>query len=275
NTFERAAGEYDVYVRDAYGCERFVTETIILDPAPTLNPVPQQCFDGTLFNITLVGTTFNSIATYSIGGAFQSSPTFTITAAGSYTLTIRDANGCEATQPFVVEPTLLLDATLDLDLTCTANAEITLTPSGGAVTATYTYEVSFNGASYAVITGSPYTPNTAGSYIFRVTDSQGCTAVSNEIIVTTPTIPTLTLSSQINVSCNGLADGSIIVTAGNGITPYEYSIDGGTTWQPSNEFTGLAAGDYTIEVSDGKNCETTIDVTITEPTVLAITTVDV
>src|SRR5690606_21936093 len=147
--------------------------------------------------------------------------------------------------------------------------------SGGAVTATYTYEVSFNGASYAVITGSPYTPNAAGTYIFRVTDSQGCTAVSNEIIVTIPTIPTLTLSSQINVSCNGLSDGSVIVTAGNGIVPYEYSIDGGLTWQTSNEFTGLAAGDYTIEVKDGKNCGTTIDVKITEPLALEIATVDV
>src|SRR5690606_31091775 len=98
------------------------------------------------------------------------------------------------------------------DLTCTDDAVITLTPSGGAVTATYTYEVSFNGASYAVITGSPYTPNTAGSYIFRVTDSQGCTAVSNEIIVTTPVTPTLTFS-KIDVSCFGGSDGRIVVTA--------------------------------------------------------------
>src|SRR5690606_17680930 len=272
NTFERAAGEYDVYVRDAYGCERFDTETIILDPAPTLNPVPQQCFDGTLFNITLAGTTFNSIATYSIGGAFHSSPTFTITAAGSYTLTIRDANGCEATQPFVVEPPLLLDATLDLDLTCTDAAEITLTPSGGAVTVAYAYEVSNDaGISWTVIAGSTYMPTTAGAYIFRVTDDQGCQAISNEIIVTTPNIPVLTLSSQINVSCNGLADGSIIVAAGNGITPYEYSIDGGITWQLSNEFTGLAANTYTIQVRDDKNCPATIDVEITEPSVLVAT----
>src|SRR5690606_25573164 len=64
NTFERAAGEYDVYVRDAYGCEKFDTVTVVKDDEPTLAVVPQQCFVGTPLNITLTGTTFNSIATY-------------------------------------------------------------------------------------------------------------------------------------------------------------------------------------------------------------------
>src|SRR5690606_37406121 len=144
--------------------------------------VPQECFDGTPFDITLVGTTFNGVATYSIGGAFQSSPTFTITAADTYTLTIRDANGCEATQPFVVEPPLLLDSTLVLDLTCTDDAQITLSPSGG--TGIYdTFEVSIDGGGFSVIPGPTYNATVDGAYTFRVTDDQGCSALSNEIIV--------------------------------------------------------------------------------------------
>src|SRR5690606_13712553 len=108
NTFEHAAGEYAVYVRDAYGCEKFDTVTVVKDDEPTLAVVPQQCFVGTPFSITLVGTTFddaNGTATYNVtGGAFQSSPIFSITAAGTYTFIIKDANGCEETQTLVVEP---------------------------------------------------------------------------------------------------------------------------------------------------------------------------
>ncbi|MGC1631418.1 MAG: chromophore lyase, partial [Gelidibacter sp.] len=192
NTFELAAGIYDVYVRDAYGCEVFETKEITKDAEPTLNPVAQVCFDGTPFSITLDGTTFNGIATYSIGGTYQSSPDFTITAAGTYIISIKDANNCIAYEEFIVAPPLLLDAVLDLDLTCTVDGSISLTASGG--TGTYdTYEVSSDGGTtYTVITGTTYTATIEGTYIFKVTDSQGCEAVSNDIIVTPKTTPTLT-----------------------------------------------------------------------------------
>ncbi|EGV42056.1 T9SS type B sorting domain-containing protein [Bizionia argentinensis JUB59] len=268
NTFDLAAGTYDVYVKDAYGCEKFDTVTIIRDADPTIDPVPQVCFDGTPFNITLSGTTFDpSGVTYSMGGAFQADPTFTITAAGTYTLSIQDANGCIATDTLLVEPPVLLDAVLDVDLTCTADATITLTPSGG--TGTYnTYEVSTDGGTtYTVLAGPTYTATIDGTYIFQVTDSQGCTAISSGVVVTPNTAPTLT-EIHTNVSCNGGSDGSITVTPANGLVPYQYSIDGGTTFQTSNLFEGLAAGTYTIIVRDGKNCDGTLPVTITEPTLV-------
>ena len=268
NTFELAAGVYDVYVRDAYGCEKFDTVTLIKDAEPTLDPVAQHCFDGTAFNITLSGTTFDGTATYSIGGAYQSNPVFTITAAGTYTLSIKDANGCIATDTFIVAPPLLLDAVLDLDLTCDVDGSISLTANGGTGTYT-TYEVSNDGGTtYTVVGGTTFTTNTDGTYIFRVTDDQGCMAVSNVVIVTPKTTPTLT-HIQTDVSCHGGADGTIIVTADNGIKPYQYSLDGGP-FQNSNIFKNLSAGTYTIVVSDGKNCDSAaITVTITEPTLVA------
>ncbi len=52
---------------------------------------------------------------------------------------------------------------------------------------------------------------------------------------------------------------------GSGTAPYQYSIDGGTNWQPTGIFAGLAAGGYTVTVEDALGCSINIPVTITEP----------
>ncbi|WNH10457.1 hypothetical protein [Thalassobellus suaedae] len=250
-------------MKDAYGCIKEADVPIILDAEPTINPIPQQCYDGTPISITLVEGTGIAITplTYSIGGAYQSSPNITINAPGVYTVSIKDGNGCIASTTYVVEEPVLLDAFLDTDLTCDADAIINLSVTGGS--GTYSYEIlapvsatgNISGATSGVFTGL----NEAGSYIFRVTDDQGCQAESNAITVTPNITPTFT-TQVFDVTCNGGADGSIIVTATDGIAPYEYrkSDDGGTNWdawQTSNVFDGLAEGIYTIQVRDSKNCE--------------------
>ncbi|TYA72007.1 T9SS type B sorting domain-containing protein [Seonamhaeicola marinus] len=271
NSFDLAAGTYDLYVRDAYGCIQFDTETVIRDADPTLAPISQQCFNGTPISVTLSGTVSVGPASYSMGGAFQSSPTFSITTSGTYTFTIQDANGCTATQNLVVEPQLELLATLtkDLDCTVTPDASITFTATGGTGTYT-TFEVDYNGGGFVPTGGSPYTATAAGTYQFRVTDSQGCIAVSN-IITVDPLVNPTASETHIDVSCNGGNDGSITVTASGGVGPYEYSIDNGATFVTTNVFTGLtAAGSpYNVVVRDSKSCTSVaIPVTIDEPTVV-------
>lgn len=52
--------------------------------------------------------------------------------------------------------------------------------------------------------------------------------------------------------------GSINVTAGGGTPPYEYSINGGTSYQPSGQFNNLTAGSYNIIVRTvGSSCAST------------------
>lgn len=55
-------------------------------------------------------------------------------------------------------------------------------------------------------------------------------------------------------SAIGTADGAILITVSNGIEPFQYSIDGGTTFQASNMFGELSAGDYNIVVQSAANC---------------------
>ncbi|WP_406844828.1 T9SS type B sorting domain-containing protein [Flavobacterium soyae] len=262
--------QWDVYAKDANGCIVKRDVTIATDALPTINSsAGLYCYTGGPVPITITGT-YVGTPTYSIGNGYQASPNFVLNAPGNYTFYIKDGNGCIVSSPYTLNQELLLQAALTQDLTCAGSASITLLATQG--TTTYTgFEVDFNGGGYVAAT-SPYTAAADGTYTFRVTDSQGCQAVSIPVVVTPTTTPTATLA-QTNVSCIGGNDGSIIVTAANGITPYQYSINGGA-FQASNIFTGLTAGTYNIVVRDAKQCSSvSVQATITEPTALAATAV--
>ncbi|WP_157499418.1 SprB repeat-containing protein, partial [Flavobacterium beibuense] len=101
---------------------------------------------------------------------------------------------------------------------------------------------------------------------YTATDSSLNTSTATFTVTVTGT--TGTISSQTNVSCNGNTDGAATIDVTGGITPYTYLWSDGQTTATA---TGLAAGDYTVTVTDAVGCATIVDVTITEPTALAIT----
>ena len=74
-----------------------------------------------------------------------------------------------------------------------------------------------------------------------------------ETQIFTPTVvPPITISNvaKTNETAAAANDGTVTVTATGGVAPLNYSKDGGTTWQVSNVFNGLADGSYTIKVRD-------------------------
>uniref|UniRef100_UPI00260DCF16 T9SS type A sorting domain-containing protein n=1 Tax=uncultured Algibacter sp. TaxID=298659 RepID=UPI00260DCF16 len=75
-----------------------------------------------------------------------------------------------------------------------------------------------------------------------------------KITITQPPLLTCSVDTKSEVKCFGEATGSITVTAGGGTPTYEYSIDGGTSWQSSNQFKNLAAGNYAVTVRDSNGC---------------------
>ncbi|MBF4519581.1 SprB repeat-containing protein, partial [Flavobacterium sp. ANB] len=260
---------WDAYVLDANNCPAVYSFTIATDALPTIDtPATPYCYMGGPVPITITGT-YVGVPMYSIGNNYQSSPNFVLNAPGTYTFSIRDGNGCVTSTAYELKQQLLLKATLTQDYTCAGDASITLLATQGTLTYN-TFEVSYNNGAYTAVTVQPYTTNVPGTYTFRVTDSQGCQATSVSVEVTPRTTPTATATKN-DVSCTGGSDGSIVVTAANGLAPYQYQLDGGT-FQTSNIFTGLAAGAHNIVVKDAKECVTiTLPVTISEPTALAAT----
>jgi gliding motility-associated-like protein len=80
-----------------------------------------------------------------------------------------------------------------------------------------------------------------------------CTSTSPPLTLTEPAAFTAFASAPTSATC-GATDGSLSVTAAGGTLPYEYSINGGSSWQPSNVFSNLAAGNYTVRARDAHNC---------------------
>lgn len=75
---------------------------------------------------------------------------------------------------------------------------------------------------------------------------------------------------MINLSINRQSptcgnNGSIIITANGGSPAYQYSINGGTTYQSSPVFTNLSGGVYSVKVKDSNNVTTTQSVTLLAP----------
>ncbi|MGL2992981.1 T9SS type B sorting domain-containing protein [Flavobacterium sp. TSSA_36] len=293
NTFTKAGSlagiTYYVYAKDAYGCIKSDDVILFQDAPPAISVPTPICYNGTAFTINLVtdasATATILPATYkvepiaSLGtAAYQNGSTFTLNAAGTYRLYIKDGNGCEAFVDYVVRPQLQLSPSLTKELDCnlpTPNATVTVTASGGAGAGSYTYTITAGavgnttGATTGIFTGLD-----AGNYTFEVNDGT-CTATATFTIDPIPTTviaaPTVT-----DVSCNGGNDGTITIDVTSGVGPYEYSLFDGVTataFTTNNTFTDLVAGTaYVVTVRNGKDClEATLPITIKEPDPLIAT----
>ncbi|WP_289663932.1 T9SS type B sorting domain-containing protein [Flavobacterium panacagri] len=268
-------GTYRVYVRDSGGCESAAS-----DPITVIAPVPPKavlasnsdlCYD-TKDKATLVVTASDGKLPYSYsldGGQGQNSNTFTGVGTGTHTIVVTDGNGCTVEiKDIIIAEQLLASAevTKTLDCTNSPNAQITITASQG--TPNYTYEVSTNGGtSFASIASNVYSADTARSYIFRVTDSKGCTALTTAVTVSAKLEPTASAKGT-DPKCHNGSDGSFTVTpAGGNGAAYTYSFNGSTTFGTSATLSNLSAGAYKYQVKDSKGCLSPVyDITLGNPT---------
>ena len=207
----------------------------------------------------------NGPYTYDIGSGPQNSGIFTNLDAGNYTVTVIDNTSCSNTISLnISEPGLLSASISSVDQTCqnAADGQIVCLTSGG--TSPYQYSIDC-GATFQ--TSEIFNGLAVNTYCVVVTDDNNCQTTENVTIALGTGISGT--AQVINISCNGLSDGSIEVLTTNGTAPFQYSIDGGITTQSTNTFSGLAAGLYTITITDANGCSGELNGTITGPLVLS------
>jgi len=95
--------------------------------------------------------------------------------------------------------------------------------------------------------------------------------VEDEVTITpSPEAPILNVTNSSIPTC-GLSNGSVTVSASGGVPSYQYSIDGGATYQATGSFTGLPSGVYNIQVLDQNGCVGGATVPLIEPNAVQLT----
>jgi hypothetical protein len=260
-----SAGTYTVTVKDANSCNKTQSFTITEPNAlsATTSQTDVTCNGGSNGTATVNVTGGTGTYTYSWSPSGGTAATASGLPAGTYTVTVKDANLCQTTASVTItEPPVLTATVAKTDVLCNQanNGTATVTPSGG--TGTYTYSWLPSGGTAATATG--LSPNT---YSVTVTDANGC-SVTETVQITEPSALSLT-DSHTNVSCNGGNNGtaSVVATGGTGAYTYSWSPSGGS----AATATGLTAGIYTVTITDENLCSTTNTITITEPDALSLT----
>ncbi|HHM21808.1 MAG TPA: T9SS type A sorting domain-containing protein [Bacteroidetes bacterium] len=247
-------GEYMVTITDDNGCTTTDAVTIgavdCNDFQTTISWDNLSCYesnDGAAV-VSVMGQTPPVTYEWSNGATGQMIDSLS---AGTYTVTVMDAQGCSAELTAMVQqPDELTPGTSATpeSMPGANDGTATATPTGGTPFPGGGYEYQWsNGDTTMVITGlSP------GAYSVTVSDFNGCTASDTITVAGTGCAMTIEMETQ-NATCPNVADGSASVTEVlSGAPPYSYFWSNGDT---SAAIENLLPGDYTVTVTDANNCQ--------------------
>ena len=151
------------------------------------------------------------------------------------------------------------------DVLCNAdsNGTASLTISGGSLPYTYLWSTGDIVSSISNLG--------AGAYSYIVNDTNGCFAQGNFTLDEPPALTSSIIASNYNgygVSFISASDGTADLTVGGGTAPYSFNWNNG--FATAEDLTGIAAGTYTVLVTDSNNCIITDTIILTEPDTLIV-----
>lgn len=247
-----SAGTYTVVVSDANGCT--TTQVFTLNqPTPVTASAagtPATCNSSNgIANAAGNGGTMPYTYLWSTG---QTGSNATGLSAGTYTVTVTDANGCSQTTTVQIVnsngPTTSVLSQNDPQCNGGTNGDATVNVNGG--TAPYSY-VWNNGQTTVTATGL-----SAGTYTCLISDANGCTTTQ---VVTIAQPSPVTASTNFNNENCGSSDGDASATGSGGTGPYSYIWSNAQT---GSSISGLSAGTYSVLVTDANGCTTSASVTL-------------
>ncbi|MGZ4116495.1 MAG: DUF7619 domain-containing protein [Bacteroidia bacterium] len=253
-------GSYTLTATSASGCTASGFVNITSSPAPsvTISSVVNATCGLCNGSATAVVTGGAGPYTYLWTPTGVTSPTGTGICAGSYTVQVTDAMGCNAFATTIITNSSAI-TNLNVSTTSTSCGGSTGTVTIGAVTggtAPYTY--SFNGGAFS--STLTYTGLSGGAYNVTVKDASGCMYTTAAIVANSSGV-TAAAVSTVNAGCS-VSIGEINIGAiTGGIAPYTFSLDG-SAYTSATHYTGLAAGSHTVIVQDSAGCLFTQSVTI-------------
>ncbi|MBP6754665.1 MAG: gliding motility-associated C-terminal domain-containing protein, partial [Bacteroidia bacterium] len=258
------AGTYSVLVTDANGGTKTVTGLVVSQPddiviTPTITEI--TCYGANNASITLnvTGGTAPYQANWSnlATGFFQNN-----LAAGSYTITITDANGC--TKPItinIIEAPIFTINPVVTNISCFGanNGSINLNLIGGQAPVTLTWS---DGSTSGTVRNNLL----PGTYTVAISDGTPC-YINRTFIIVEPQPLVLNATVQNALDCLIPTSGAINLVVSGGTPPFTYAWSNGAT---TEDLTAITNGNYSVVVTDSRGCIKTTSFTITRPTPLTL-----
>lgn len=185
---------------------------------------------------------YNWTPSLGLNSSTISNPLATPAITTTYTAQVTDNNGCTATSSTTVIVGSLAIQSTQSNVSCNgaANGAVSVSVSNPVGSPTYLWNT---GAATAALNNLA-----GGTYIYTVTNGDGC-ATTGAISISEPTALASTLTVT-DASCN-TSNGSISIAVTGGTAPYHYLW---STTETTSSINNLAAGIYTVSVTDANNC---------------------
>ncbi|GIV27995.1 MAG: hypothetical protein KatS3mg027_1809 [Bacteroidia bacterium] len=256
------ANTYSVSVTDANSCNANGSATITAPSAITLstnvnNATCSGVNNGTI-DLILNGGTGPFTFFWSNGATTED---ITGLGAGTYTVTVTDANGCQAnTSAIISQPTSINLTTGSTPSTCSGNTgTATVSASGGSGSYTYQWNDPSNQTTPTAINLA------AGTYSVTVTDGTGCVTATSVIVSSSSGLSAT--AAVTNATCYGASTGAIDITVIGGNAPFSYVWSSGENTQ---DISNKPAGSYSLLITDNTSCTYFISAVIGQPNPLSL-----
>lgn len=255
-----SAGYHIIYVRDVEKTYEHKDSVYIGQPEAIGLELSVKtdldCAGDPTGSITVSITNQEDEIEFSIDGEnFQESSTFANLEAGTYIIIAKNQNGC----------TESIEAELVALNYAPPIPEIDSDGSTLTVTNVFTGEFQWykDGVAIPGADQSTYECDGPGTYKVQVSNGECFSESEERNDVCGPPPPSVEITSS-DLSCFGADDGKITVSPSDEESSYTYSLDG-ENFSEENEFTNLAASEYTVYTKDSEGTEATKKVTITSP----------
>ncbi len=264
-----AAGTYIVTVTDGNGCMTTASCSVTANQAfnSSASVTKVSCYGGSNGSITVTNANGTAPFQYSINGGLnsQSNNTFNGLTAGTYTITVVDANGCTGfiTKTITQSSQLIVNLN-NVQSSCygTNTGSINLSVSGGSPSYSYLW----SGPNSYSSTQLNINNLATGNYMLTVTDNKGCTSIKNVFV---PSYNQVIINSIVtNIACKGELTGAIEITVSGGSgSGFNYLWTGPLSYSSSAEdLDNLGKGKYKLSVTDlASGCIDTSSYIVTQP----------
>ncbi|NLD45091.1 MAG: PKD domain-containing protein, partial [Chloroflexi bacterium] len=256
-----AAGTYTVTVTNEAGCTDTATAVVTENKAAPVASIASSATQLTcaLRSITLTAGASGGSAPYTyLWSTGATTASISVTAPGTYSLTVTGANGCQDTKEITITqdiaaPAVGIGATAT-QLTCAVpTATLTANVTGG--TGPYAYAWSTGETGESIVVDAP------GTYSVTVTGANGCSGRDDITITQDISVPSVAIEATAEELTCALPTVTLTADVTGGVAPLAYLWSTGSTEQ---SIVVNAPGTYSVTVTGANGCEDTDEIVITQ-----------